>query len=369
MDQQERSDFSKKVQIAATILIASTLLIWLFLSAFKVFLLVFAGMMVSIFFRSIGRAITEKTGMSFKITLPIAIVGVLGIWTGVYFLLAPKVSTQVKRLEKQIPAAYEDVKSSLSESQTGRLILNQIPDDLNLSQSDSSDSSSEKRAEKSIRSAVKKFFSSTLGVLGDLYVIFLLSLFFTAQPAPYTKGLIKLFPQKRRKRMKEVIDASSITLRLWLFGKLLSMLVVAILSFIGLYLMGVPLYITLALFAGLVSFIPNFGPIIAIVPAFLVGYIQSPALGFWVIALYVVIQAIESNIITPIIMRKQIEVPLAMTLFSQILLALLVGGLGLIFATPIVALVLVLVQMLYIEDVLGDKSIDVKGERLLKEDD
>lgn len=215
-----------------------------------------------------------------------------------------------------------------------------------------------------IRSRIMSFFSSTLGILGDLYVILFFGIFFMVNPLPYKKGIIKLIPKKKRKRAEVIYDATGITLRSWLLGKMLSMLVVAILTVIGLWIMGIPLFITLALFAGIMSFIPNFGPLIAIVPAFLVAYLQGPQQALAVVLLYMGVQFVESNIITPFIMKRQIEVPLAMTLFSQLLLGYLVGGWGLVFATPIMAAFMVLVEMIYIEDILGDNDLDIKGERL-----
>ncbi len=399
MHPQERQEFLQKAKIVLGLATTIVLIILLLVYAVKVFLLVFAGMMVAIFFRGIARWISKKSNLPFKFSLPVAALLVVGIFAGLVFILQPKVSDQVDKLSRQIPQAAKKVQGQLQQSKTGRFILQQIPFDIgsastpeasesqqNTSLQSDSSSSTEKTGTQSagnsqqnsppsqgtgsqpFQKAFRSFFSTTLGILGDLYVVFLLGLFFMANPEPYKKGIVALVPQQKRKRAREVVDASGITIRLWLFGKIISMLVVAVLSFIGLWALGVPLFVTLALIAGLLSFIPNFGPLLAIVPAFLVGYVQDPSLGFYVILLYIGVQTVESNLITPFIMKKQIQIPLAMTLFSQILLALLVGGLGLIFATPIIAVIMVMIQMIYIEDILGDKSIDVKGERLAKEE-
>ena len=94
MDADARKDFIKKVQIVTAIVTVTVLLILLFVKAVKVFLLVFAGMMVAIFFRSIAHLFSKKTGLSIKITLPVSVLAVLAIWVGIYFLLAPKVTRQ-----------------------------------------------------------------------------------------------------------------------------------------------------------------------------------------------------------------------------------------------------------------------------------
>lgn len=376
MDAAQQKDFIKKVKIATAVVTATVVVILLLVYTVKVFFLVLASVLMAIFFRAIAGFISKKTGMAMKFSLPISVIAVFAVWTGLFFLLQPKVSEQMKLMGEQLPQAVQKVQQQMQQSQAGRFVIAQIPFDLQTLETTGEEKSGNPEGgpatpkaggENQVAKFLKSFFSTTLGVLGDVYVIFLLGMFFTANPAPYKKGMVALFPKHRRKRMGEVIEGSGITLRLWLFGKLMSMLVVAVLSLIGLWILGVPLFVTLALLAGLLSFIPNFGPLMAIVPAFLVGYVESPALGFYVILLYIGIQAVESNLITPVIMKSQIQIPLAMTLFSQVLLALLVGGLGLIFATPIVAVIMVIIQMLYVEDILGDKSIEVPGEQLARE--
>jgi predicted PurR-regulated permease PerM len=122
------------------------------------------------------------------------------------------------------------------------------------------------------------------------------------------------------------------------------------------------------LIAGLLSFIPNFGPIISALPALLLAFIASPITAVYVLGLYIGVQLIESNIVTPLIERETIELPPALTIASQLALAVLVGGLGLVLATPLLAVIMVLVQMVYVQDVLGDKEIEVSVKELDKDE-
>ena len=87
----------------------------------------------------------------------------------------------------------------------------------------------------------------------------------------YTNGIITLFPKQKRKRVEEVLLTLGYTLKRWLLGKLFSMLVVGILTGIGLVILDIPLALTLAIFAALITFIPNFGPIFSLIPAFLIA--------------------------------------------------------------------------------------------------
>ncbi len=378
MSASSKREIVEKAKPIIGIVTAIVLIVLLFIKAVKIFLLVFAGAMVAVFFRSIARLISNRSKLAMKFALPLSVVLVLLLYLSLGFLLAPQVTQQVKQMKETVPRAAVNLEQNLQQSDLGSYFLDLLPFDLSdpnfnpaassqqQEQTQPTDARPESKTSK-FNKRIIGYFSTTLGVLGNLYVVLLLGMFFLANPRPYKKGLVYLFPKARRDRIATVYDASAITLRSWLFGKMLSMLVVFVLSLIGLWIMGIPMFIALALFAGLVSFIPNFGPIIAIIPAFLVGYLESPQTGFMVVGLYILVQVIESNIITPIIMRRQIQIPLAVTLFSQLLLGVLAGGWGLVFATPIVAVVIVLIKMMYVEDVLGD-DLNVKGERLARGD-
>ena len=128
--------------------------------------------------------------------------------------------------------------------------------------------------------------SGLLGVLADLYVILFLGIFLTAQPALYKKGIITLFPLHKRPRTTAVLDKLSSTLFKWIIGKLCSMLLVGVLTILGLWLLSIPMAMALGLFAAIATFVPNFGPIIALIPAALIALLQGPTQALYIIALY-----------------------------------------------------------------------------------
>jgi predicted PurR-regulated permease PerM len=206
--------------------------------------------------------------------------------------------------------------------------------------------------------------TAVFGVLGDLLVVAGLGLFFALNPRRYMNGVLKLVPRVRRERAFEVLQEVGGKLQWWFVGQLCSMCTIGVLTFIALTIIGVPMALTLALIAGLANFIPNFGPLIAGTPAVLValapegdgGGALNVARAGWVILAYVIVQFMEGWVITPFFQAKAVELPPALLVLSQVFLALLLGPLGLIFATPIVVASLVLVRMLYVEDVLGDRG-------------
>src|SRR5690606_3065588 len=207
-------------------------------------------------------------------------------------------------------------------------------------------------------SGVGGIFTQTIGAVGNFFLVILLAIYLASEPRFYAEGFTKLFPVEVRPRAAEVLNDIGDTLRWWLVGKAGSMLFIGILTWIGLSIIGVPLALTLGLLAGLLSFIPNFGPIISAIPAILLAFIESPVKAVYVAALFIGIQLIESNIVTPIIERETVELPPALTVVFQIALSIILGGLGLVLATPLLAVVMVLIQKVYVEGVLGDTNID-----------
>lgn len=159
-----------------------------------------------------------------------------------------------------------------------------------------------------------------------------------------------------RPRGSEVARELAHALRWWFMGRLTSMLIVFVFTWIGLTLLGTPLAFLLALIAGLFSFVPTFGPVTSAVPAVLVGLSASPMGAVWVALLCLGVQMVESYGITPFIQRRAVRVPPALLLGFQLIMGAAAGVLGLIVATPVVVILMVLAQMLYVQDRLGEEA-------------
>ncbi|MEM9805085.1 MAG: AI-2E family transporter, partial [Cyanobacteria bacterium P01_D01_bin.56] len=129
--------------------------------------------------------------------------------------------------------------------------------------------------------------------------------------------------------------------------------VITVLSFVGLRLINVPLPIGNACIAGILTFIPNVGPILSVVPPAILGLLDAPWKAAAVIVLYIVIQQAESNFLTPLIMKRQVSLLPAITLISQLVCGLLFGFLGLFLALPIVVIGKVWLQELLIKDIMN----------------
>lgn len=350
-DTNTNSQFIKRVLITVAIIAAFVLLVWAFFYVIDVILLVFGAILLAIFLHGLANIsrrylrLSEGVSVLLVSALLVAVIA-LSVW-----LLAPSVAEQVQHLRQELPQSAQKVSAFLSDYSWGRLILEQMP---------SSAEVFEKVNNSNVLSRVGGYFSTTIGALTNIALMLLLALYLASEPKNYIRGFTKIFPPDNRKRVREILYEIGETLSWWLIGKGASMLFIGVLTWIGLYFIGVPLALTLGLIAGLFSFVPNFGPILSAVPAILLAFIDSPTSALYVLILFIVVQLIESNLLTPMIERRTVELPPVLTIASQLALTIMVGAVGLILATPILAVVMVLVQTLYIEDVLGDRDIETK---------
>jgi predicted PurR-regulated permease PerM len=363
-------DFTKRVLITVGIVLLVLLVLLLIYLAIDVLLLVFGAVLLAIFLHGLATILRRYTNISQGFSVLLVSVLLFAVLSLTVWLLAPSIADQIKVLRVELPESADMIRAWLANYSWGKLLLEQIPGTNEIMQ---------KVDASSLLTRVGGYFSSTVGAVGNFFIMILLAIYFAAEPRFYAQGITKLFPKDKRLRAAEILVKIGDTLGWWLVGKAASMLFIGILTWIGLSIMGVPLALTLGLIAGLLSFIPNFGPILSAFPAILLAFIDSPVSALYVIGLFVGVQIIESNIVTPLIERETVELPPGLTIIFQLALGVLIGGVGLILATPLLALVMVLVQSVYIEDILGDKNTDVnskdsdtevrhEAEELLEED-
>lgn len=201
------------------------------------------------------------------------------------------------------------------------------------------------------------FITSTMQVVGGILIIIFLSIYIAADPQLYHGGLMSLFPRGHRKRAGEVLSAMAAVLRRWLITQLIAMTTIGVVTTIVLLLLGVKAAFALGLLAGLFEFIPTVGPILSSVPAVAMGFLDSPEKAMLVAGGYVLIQFMENHLLIPLLMKGGVDVPPALTILSQALMALLFGFLGLMVAVPLLAATLVAVKMLYVENVVGEPAL------------
>ncbi len=347
----DMNTYAKRVLIAAMVVSLVILGILFLAKAFKVLLLIFAATLLSIFFRGIARWLDHRTPWNMQWNLLVAVLGTLMIAGGGIWALSPSIAEQVSKLSQKVPQTIEETQKELEKKEWGKKVVNYIQRQDLLKQT---------------QGQAQKFFSAVFGifgVIGDLYVILFMGLLIMANPRPYVQGFIYLIPKSGRERTAEVIDTLDHALRNWLAGKLLSMLIVTIFTWIGLWIVGIPLSLVLGLTAGLFAFVPNFGPLAALGLGLIVAASQGASAMLWTAIIYQGVQFVESNFLTPYIQQRMISLPMAMVLIAQLVLGVFSGALGLILATPVFAVLMVSIKMLYVEDVLGDHSFKLEPQK------
>ncbi|MFD1144925.1 AI-2E family transporter [Larkinella insperata] len=342
--------FAERISIFVGITILFLALVAIFIVSFEIILLIIAALLIALPLRAGAKKLHDKFGMKESISLVLVILGVLAVLTGMVWLLADRISTQIVQFQEQTPDAIESARRQLTHSSFGRQLLNSIPSTEEIRQNSSK-----------LLSHASGLVSGTFGTLSNLYVVLFMAAFIVVNPTMYRSGIITLVPKPGRKRTGEILDNLNQILVSWLLGQLFSMFVVGVLTFIGLWILGVQLAGVLALFAGLISFIPNLGPIIALVPALLFASLDGFDQVLYVLILYLAVQTIESSVATPIVQKRMINMPPALVFGSQLVIGAFGGLLGLTLATPIMAMLMVLVKMIYVQDMLEDDSVQVQS--------
>ncbi|MFC7607313.1 AI-2E family transporter [Teichococcus aestuarii] len=194
--------------------------------------------------------------------------------------------------------------------------------------------------------------NTTFGALANVVLVAFLGLYFALDPKLYRRGIEALVAPSLRPRARQVCEEAAATLRGWLGAQMVSMAVVGMLTGLGLWLIGIPLALVLGLIAALLAFIPTLGPVLAAVPAVLLGLSEGFSGAFSVIGVYLVVQSVESYLITPYVQKRSVDLPEAATIIALVAFGLMFGFLGMLLATPMAALLLMLVRRLYVEDYL-----------------
>jgi len=203
--------------------------------------------------------------------------------------------------------------------------------------------------------------TSTVGGIGGFVLVLFIAMYIAIDPGLYRAGLLHLVPHGHRPRAKEVLQALAVTLRQWLIARLIAMVLIGAITGVALSLLQVRGAAALGVLAGILEFVPFFGPVASAVPAIGIALLDSPQKGLSVLILYLVLQQLEGNVITPLLLEKRLDIPPVLTVVTVAALGVVFGVVGMLIAEPLLAVVLVTTKMLYVNDVVGD-DVKVGGQ-------
>jgi predicted PurR-regulated permease PerM len=204
---------------------------------------------------------------------------------------------------------------------------------------------------------VGSIFRTTFGAIGDTAVIIFVAVFTAADPSAYRNGLLSLVPRRRRQHFALILDDIGTMLRWWLVGQLFAMLAVGTATWLLLTAIGMPSALLLGLQAGILTFIPFLGPFIGGAAIMLVAMAQGGTMIFWALGGYVLIQSAEGYLLTPLVQQRTVDLRPLLAITAMILFGTLFGLLGIALATPLVAVIRLLVLRLYVDDALGGEHL------------
>ncbi len=313
-----------------------------------ILLLFFAAIVVAALVTSLVDWLGARLRLGRKLAFTfILVVAVILLATSIW-LVGPSIIDQFADLQTDLPNAARQLMERLSGYTWGRWMIAQW--------------SSYSQLSSSINSAYSRIGGmvlSTATVLSGLVVVGVLGLYLGAEPEAYFSYIQRATPSAYRAKLNSCAAAAVRNLRWWVLSQMLSMTAVGVIVACGLWALGVPLAGTLGIIAALLTFIPNVGPILSVVPAVLLAVAISPTKGLLTVILFLSVHFLEGNVITPLLERRIVRLPPALTMTAQLFLTVLAGPLGLALAAPLTAAFLGVFDVL-VPIKTGDIATDCK---------
>jgi predicted PurR-regulated permease PerM len=335
-------------------LFVAVLIVLFVLKVIDILLLVFLAILLAVYLSAITDWLEQRFGVKRWLGLTLAVLVTVAGIASVAALLAPPVIEQTRALVGGLPQTLTKIQDVLASWASQYPVLDQTP----LANPSSGTISS------IVTDAVGFLSGSLLGYVrggGMLFIegasVVVMALYLARQPVLYRDGLISLFAPKHRPIATRIFDDSSATLRAWVVGQLIAMAVLALLTALGLWFLGVPYWLAFGIFTGLIAVVPFFGSLVStLLPA-----LFMVASGDWlkvllVLLLGILIHIIEANVVVPRIMQRKVELPPVLTIASVLIMGRVLGAIGLIVAVPVLCVVMVLIRHILHGQVYGESE-------------
>lgn len=340
---------TRRLLVALAVTAGLVVLVTLLPGLSHALLVVFAAILMAVFLDGLSR-FPDRLHLPHPLSLVAVSLLLLVVVIAFAIFIAPPVAEQIGQLGGRITQGMQRIKDWLERYPLGELLLRTMPPPEQALPSASQ-----------VLGRLTDVFSTALGAITNAILVLLIGFYLAFQAPLYSNSIVGLLPPRRRARGQEVLAALSHALRWWLIGRITAMVIVGVLTALALTFIDIPLALALGFIAGVLAFIPYLGPILSVIPAVLIALVESPASALYVIIIYAGVQFIESNFITPIVQQHAVNMPPATLLIAQFLMGVLFGLIGILLATPLAVVVIILTQMLYLEGVYGD-DVKVLGQ-------
>lgn len=340
---------------AVTLLV---LLLWMFQRTVDVFLLLFIAIILSLYLGAVRDTLVARARVPARLAFIASVFLTIAVVVGLFWLLVPAVAAQTRELVDVLPTYITSWESSFDRFvvslpgmsgywKTGQhQVLRALYDQLS--------------------SYAQGMFSrvfSVVGVLIDVFSVFVMSIYLALQPGVYREWLIALFPPRHRDLVRDILSDIANSLRAYIVGQLTTMSVLAILTAFFLWLLNVPYWLTFGVLTGMVAIIPFFGSLLSttLPAAFVLTGPNGGTRALLVLGVGVIVHLIEGNLVSPLVMSKQVELPPVLTIMAVLVVGSLLGPLGLVVALPTLAMVMVVVRRILINRIYEGKGFRKGG--------
>jgi len=328
--------FVRRVLVTVAIVGLAVLIVRLM----DVLLLAFGSILVAVLLHAVAGPVGRRLGLGRDLALAAALALVTLAVSGGLWLFGHEIEAQMVGLSERLPAGWAELQAWLRGSVLGEAVLRDVEALMGRS--------------GLLLNWAPRFAVTAMTVMTLALIVAFAGVYLAFRPEAYLRGLLLLAPRSVRPRAAEVTGACGFALTQWLLGQLISMVLVGVTTALGLWLVGVPSPAALGLLAGLGQFVPVVGPVVSAIPGLLLALAEGPEILLWALVIYVGVVQLESNLFTPFILREMAQLPMAITLFAVLALGVLLGPMGVLFATPLALVIYVAVKMIYVEGLLGE---------------
>ncbi len=331
----------------AALIAGGGLLLWLFS---HVFLLLFFAVLLACTLRGAADGLARLTHLPAGLMLALISLALLALAGCGAWWIGPQLAQQGTDLVNKLSGEIDQLSQRYGSTKWGMTVMQHL--------------SGSKPSAQQLSAPAFKVLGLTLAALGDLVLLAITALYLAISPELYQRGILRLVAVRHRPRALEILREVGRTLRRWLLGQMVDMAVVGIMTAIGMKVLGVPVPLALGVLAGLLTFIPYFGAAMAGVPAVLIALTVSPVTALYAVGVFVLCHLVEGYALSPLVQRRLVELPPALTLLSMAAAGSLFGPLGIVLGTPMAAAAMVTIREGYVVEILGDTAAhDAKADQ------
>ena len=335
-------------------LLLAVALVALAIKTVDILLVVFLAVILAIYLNSLTDLLHRRLGMPTPLGLALAVGATMGALVGVILLIAPPVTAQVQDLLTNLPRYLASLDTNLNQ------FIGSIPV-LRRSVTSGADGQPGVLANALseilgfLRGAAVPYLKGGVEVLIEGVSVLVMAIYLARHPQVYSDGVVALAPPPRRQLARAILSDLNVTIRAWVIGQIIAMVLLAALTTLGLWALGVPYFLAFGVFAGVAAIVPFFGVLLStLLPALFALGAFGVTKALLVGALGVAVHLVEANFVAPVVMERQVNLPPVITIAGVLLIGKLFGLGGLIIAVPILALVMILVRHILLGEVYGD---------------